>query len=110
MLVRGGSNRLEKLSSEGEGKNQSFLLPFPISGHQEVPLTFRVILLASDNSAPDVQGATTLPQPHLYSGQILETEASSEERGSQRGCSQDTLPEGFTPQSLGPQHSGAMPR
>lgn len=49
MLVRGGSNRLDELSSEGESKNQSFLLPFPLSGHQEVPLTFRAILHASDN-------------------------------------------------------------
>lgn len=34
--------------------------------------------------APEVQGAWTQPQPHLYSGQIIETEASSEERVSER--------------------------
>lgn len=52
MLVRDGSSGLDDLSSECEGKQtkiKASFFPFPLSGHQKVQLTFRVILLVSDN-------------------------------------------------------------
>lgn len=52
MLVRDGSSGLDDLSSECEGKQakiKASFFPFPLSGHQKVPLTFRVNLLTSDN-------------------------------------------------------------
>lgn len=93
-----------------DDKKECSVLFFPFGTHQRTQLLCFLLLVLSvrhlERHRPTLlRSVLDTPQPHLYSGQITETQASNEERVPER-LSQDTLPEDFTPHALEPQHSG----